>query len=174
MKNNEEMKYHKAYLGIGSNLGDRMENLRSSLRLIDETNHSKVVRTSPVYETEPYGDVEQDNFLNAVVEIETQLSPGQLMDTLLSIEAELKRERIIHWGPRTIDLDILFYDDLVSSDPHITLPHPGVHERLFVLVPLCDIASDLRHPVLGESCSELVRKIEGQEQPLCYNHNSWY
>jgi len=150
-------------------MGDRKEHLRRALKLLDSSQFCRVEKISPIYETEPYGNVEQDRFLNGAAKIETLLSPGQLMDTLLRIEGELKRERTIHWGPRTIDLDIIFYDDIISSDPHIILPHPGVHERLFVLKPLCDIAPLILHPVLKESCCRLALSLEGkQEEPTLY------
>jgi len=146
-----------------------MEHLRRALKLIDSSQYCRVEKISPIYETEPYGNVEQDRFLNGAAEIQTLLTPPKLMDALLKIEGELKRERTIHWGPRTIDLDIIFYDDIISSDPHIILPHPGVHERLFVLKPLCDIAPALLHPLRKESCCGLARALEGkQEEPRLY------
>lgn len=155
-----EKEWHTAYIALGSNMGDRMGYLRQAVKLIDKSNGCRISSISPIYETEPFGNRDQGRFLNGAAEIRTLLSPGELMDTLLVIESELKRERKVHWGPRTIDLDILFYDEIVSYDPHVIIPHPGIQERLFVLRPLCDIAPDYIHPLLKERCNKLVERLE--------------
>ncbi|MBN2656743.1 MAG: 2-amino-4-hydroxy-6-hydroxymethyldihydropteridine diphosphokinase [Spirochaetales bacterium] len=159
-------KWHRAYIALGSNMGDRMDHLRRALKLINSSGDCRVTALSSIYETEPYGNRDQDRFLNGAAEVQTLLGPGAFMDRLLEIEVELKRERIVHWGPRTIDLDILFYDEIVSSDPHIIIPHPGLQDRLFVLRPLCDIAPGYIHPLLKERCDSLAGNLEEkQEEP---------
>ena len=123
----------------------------------------KILRRSTIIETEPWGYEEQDNFLNGVLEIKTWLSPRLLMQVLLETEAALKRERIIHWGPRTLDLDILFYDNLITDDPVVTLPHPRIQDRLFVLEPMTEIAPNFIHPVLRKSMSRLTEELKAKE-----------
>ncbi|MBB6479502.1 2-amino-4-hydroxy-6-hydroxymethyldihydropteridine diphosphokinase [Spirochaeta isovalerica] len=161
-----EKEWHTAYIALGSNMGDRMDHLSRALKLMDASEGCRVSRVSSIYETEPYGNTDQDRFLNGAAEVRTVLSPGALMNRLLEIEAELKRERTVHWGPRTIDLDILFYDDIVSSDPHVIIPHPGIQDRLFVLRPLCDIAPRYIHPLLKKQCDRIAESLKGeQEEP---------
>lgn len=151
--------WHTAYIALGSNLGDKEKNLNEALNLINESPLCNVTKISNFYTTEPVGYLDQDNFLNGAAEIKTLMTPSELMDFLLEIEKELKRERKIHWGPRTIDLDILLYDDIVTDDEHIIIPHPRMHERLFVLEPLCDIAPYKVHPLLNERISQLKNNL---------------
>jgi dihydroneopterin aldolase / 2-amino-4-hydroxy-6-hydroxymethyldihydropteridine diphosphokinase len=135
-----DRRWHKTYIAFGSNLGDKRENISSAIEYINSSTHTKVVRVSSLYETEPVGYEDQDNFINGALEAKTLLSPKELIAFLLDIEKKLKRERIIKWGPRTIDLDVLLYDDIITSFEEIIIPHPRMHERMFVLRPLSDIS----------------------------------
>lgn len=144
------------YLGLGSNLGDKVVNLREALRLLVATRGSGVtlLAVSSLYRTEPVGNPDQDWFLNAAAKIETQLSPRGLLNRLLAIERKLGRVRTVRNGPRIIDLDILLWDNLIVNEDDLVIPHPRMHERLFVLDPLAELASDRYHPVLGKSIAE--------------------
>ena len=151
--------WHKAYIAIGSNLGDKELNLKSSIEKMQLHKAIKVINTSTFVETEPVGYLDQDKFLNGAVEIRTLLTPKQLIKYLLKIELELKRERIIKWGPRTIDLDVLLYDDLITSDEEIIIPHPRMQDRAFVLNPLCEIAPFVVHPLLKKRIVNLLEEL---------------
>jgi 2-amino-4-hydroxy-6-hydroxymethyldihydropteridine diphosphokinase len=135
----------KAYIGLGSNLGDRRENLR---RAIAELGELGTLRVSSIRETDPVGVTDQPRFLNAAVELETDLPPRELLDRLLAIERRVGRDRLHEerWGPRIIDLDLLLYADEVVEEPGLTVPHPRLHERRFVLEPLDELAPDLVLP----------------------------
>ncbi|WP_105615701.1 2-amino-4-hydroxy-6-hydroxymethyldihydropteridine diphosphokinase [Vallitalea okinawensis] len=158
-----ERKWHKAYIAFGSNMGNREENINEAKRLIEESQITKIIKTSTLIETEPWGYTNQDHFLNGVWEVETLLQPGELMTFLLEIEHKLKRERVIKWGPRTLDLDILLYDEMVSNDSHIIIPHPRMHQRLFVLEPLNEIAPYALHPLLNKRVFELKEELESMQ-----------
>jgi len=151
-----ERLWHTAYIGMGANMGEKEENLKLAIDLINQSKLTKVTKTSEFYETKPVGYVEQDNFMNCAIEVKTLLSPRELVRFLLNIEKELKRERIIRWGPRTIDLDVLLYDDIITSLEEIIIPHPRMQERMFVLKPLCDIAPYVLHPILNRRIYELA------------------
>ena len=146
------------YLALGSNLGDRMANLRAAISALPP--FVCVLACSPIYETEPWGFADQPAFLNQVLLGETSLPPADLLRHLKSLEATLGRKPIIRYGPRQIDIDILFYDDLLLETPTLTLPHPRLHERGFVLAPLADIAPDLLHPRLCKSVRELLAEAD--------------
>lgn len=150
-----------AYLGLGSNLGDRAEYLRQAVALLGR--RAAVQAVSSLYETAPWGAHEQPPFLNAACRVRTGLSPVDLLHALQRIETTLGRQRQQHWGPRTVDLDILLYDDLVLERPDLVIPHPLLHERAFVLVPLAEIAPALRHPRLGKTVAELLAEVGGRE-----------
>ncbi|MGH2649981.1 MAG: 2-amino-4-hydroxy-6-hydroxymethyldihydropteridine diphosphokinase, partial [Actinomycetota bacterium] len=124
-----------AYLGLGSNLGDRLANLQRAVELLAAQPGLKVVRSSRVYETDPVGGPPQPDYLNAVVEVETSVSPRELLNVCMEVERGFGRVRDERWGPRTIDIDVLTYDEEEVDDPDLTVPHPRMHERGFVLVP---------------------------------------
>lgn len=151
---------HTAYIGIGSNMGNKRQNIESALNIINNCQDTCVTKISKYYETKPVGYLDQDDFLNCVIEINTVETPEELMRFLLKIEKKLKRERKIEWGPRTIDLDILLYDDIVSSQKEVIIPHPRMHERMFVLEPLCDIAPHALHPLLNKRITTLKEELE--------------
>ncbi len=144
-------------IGLGSNLGEREQNLRSAVAALGRI--GRVLAVSPVFETEPMYHEGQDLFLNCVVSLETTLEPRALLEKLQSIEASLGRERRVRYGPRTVDLDILFYDALVISEPGLEIPHPRIAERLFVLAPLNEVRPEFVHPVLGVSVSKMLSAL---------------
>lgn len=149
-----------AFIAIGSNLGDRVDNVKKAvLRAADEENATLVFMSS-FYETEPWGMKEQPAFINAVMGVETELAPAALLAHLKSVEAGLGRQKAERWGPRVIDLDIIFYGGLVMDEKGLTIPHPSAHERAFVMVPLAEIAPDLIHPVLGKSAAEIAGGLD--------------
>jgi dihydroneopterin aldolase / 2-amino-4-hydroxy-6-hydroxymethyldihydropteridine diphosphokinase len=154
-----EREWHTAYLSIGSNLGHKEQNLRSSIELLNQDELTRVTKTSSFIITKPYGGVEQDDFLNGALEIKTLRNPDELLELISKIESELKRVRTIHWGPRTIDLDILFYDSIVMNTEKLVIPHPEMKNREFVLEPLCEIAPHLIHPIYCKSCYQLYQDI---------------
>jgi 2-amino-4-hydroxy-6-hydroxymethyldihydropteridine diphosphokinase len=131
----------QAYLALGSNMGDRLATLQRAVDLLDARSGIDVVRSSRVYETEPVGPP-QPPYLNAVIEVRTDLEPRELLKECLAVEAELGRVRAERWGPRTIDVDVLTYDEREVAEPDLEIPHPRMHERAFVLIPLSDLAAD--------------------------------
>ncbi|MBM3948095.1 MAG: 2-amino-4-hydroxy-6-hydroxymethyldihydropteridine diphosphokinase [SAR202 cluster bacterium] len=160
---------HDAYLGLGSNMGDRLGYLRAAVRELAAI--SEKATASSAYETEPVGITDQPLFLNAVCHIVTRLDPWELLDTVRGIEAKYGRQRTVVGGPRTLDIDILLYDGLVMETPELTIPHPRMHQRAFVLVPLVEIAPDVVHPELKATVSALLAKLReprgvGVRQPL--------
>ncbi|MFN3739075.1 MAG: 2-amino-4-hydroxy-6-hydroxymethyldihydropteridine diphosphokinase [Thermodesulfovibrionales bacterium] len=142
------------YIGIGSNIGNREKNCLEAIRLMEEKG-IKVIKRSSLYETEPWGVKDQPMFINMVIEAETEYAPAELLNLLKSIERAMGRTETKRWGPRIIDLDILFYNNLILNTPELRIPHPYIHERDFVLKPLSEIAPELEHPVLKKRIKEL-------------------
>jgi len=149
-----------AYIGIGSNIGDRKANLEAAVDMLGNTGGIEAKDVSPFYNTAPVGYPDQPDFLNGVVKIETILSPCELLKICQGIEKKLKRVRTVRWGPRTIDLDILLYSDLIMQDEDLVIPHPHIHEREFVLKPLNDIAPQAVHPVYKMTVHELYERLK--------------
>ncbi|MFC1490775.1 2-amino-4-hydroxy-6-hydroxymethyldihydropteridine diphosphokinase [Candidatus Latescibacterota bacterium] len=156
-----------SYLGLGSNLGDRFENLRDAVKRLDGVSGITVTKASYVYETDPVGGVAQPDYYNAALKIKTSFKPGELLKVCLDTEHEMGRVRSEKWGPRVIDIDILLYGDSIIDTHDLKVPHPLMAERAFVLYPLADIAPDTVHPDNGKTVNELrdilvgsgVRKI---------------
>lgn len=151
--------WHDAYIALGSNLGDKKAYLDGAVKALDEVSGCKVEKVSSYLVTEPYGGVEQDDFLNGCLLLKTCLSPLELLDRLHDIEQAAHRERLIHWGPRTLDLDILLYDDEVLETDDLIIPHVEMHLRDFVLKPLCEIAPNKRHPIYKKTIAQLTAEI---------------
>ena len=156
----------KVYLGLGSNLGNKFANIKEAVRQIKKK--IKIKKISPVYKTEPVGYKNQDWFLNCVVEAETEKNPFQLLEFLKSIEKKLKRKKTIKNGPRTIDIDILFYSNKIIKTTNLQIPHPRMHKRLFVLEPFTKISQDFFHPKLKITIKKLKEKIEDKSRVKVY------
>jgi len=153
----------KVFLGLGSNLGDRGKNIKEAVRQLQESGIAREMRTSSLYETEPEGIKEQPLFLNAILEMETDLSPRDLLDMLQAIEKRLGRKKVQKWGPRIIDLDILLYGDMVVREEDLEIPHPLLAKRSFVLDPLAEIAPETVHPQLKMTISALRDKLKAHQ-----------
>ena len=150
---------HTAFIALGSNIGDREEHLRFAVSELTKTRGCRVLRVSKFVNTEPYGGIDQGDFLNGCLELETLLSPHDLLKALHEIEQKTGRERDVRWGPRTLDLDIIFYDDAVISDDTLRVPHVEMHKRDFVLIPLSEIAPNVVHPVFRKTAAELLGEL---------------
>jgi 2-amino-4-hydroxy-6-hydroxymethyldihydropteridine diphosphokinase len=150
-----------AYIGLGSNLGGREEYLRTAIEMLAKTEN--ISRASSVYETDPVGNLDQPSFLNMVIELETDRQPVDLLNLLQEIEKGLHRERSFPNAPRTIDLDLLLYDQVVELSQELIIPHPRMHERAFVLVPLVEIGPDVIVPTFGKTVKELLHALENTE-----------
>jgi dihydroneopterin aldolase/2-amino-4-hydroxy-6-hydroxymethyldihydropteridine diphosphokinase len=155
---------HRAYIALGSNMGNEKQYLDEAIKKLDEDPSCRVVRVSDYIVTKPYGGVEQDDFLNGALELETLYSPLQLLKRLNEIEAEEGRKRLVHWGPRTLDLDMILYDDAVIQTEKLTVPHIDMCNRDFVLKPMAQIAPYTRHPVNGKTMTELLGNLLDKEK----------
>lgn len=152
--------WHRVFIGLGSNMGDRLHYLEQALANLREDDCFRNIKVSDYIETAPYGGVEQEDFLNAVLEAETLYSPSSLLARLQKEEEAAHRERKIHWGPRTLDLDILFYDDLILAEENLSIPHPDMKNRAFVLEPLAALAPHFVHPVYRKTLRELLEELK--------------
>ena len=158
---------HTAYLSVGSNLGDKLENCRSGIATLTRSPGIRLVAQSRIYRTEPVDYLDQDWFINYAVKIETDLTPGELLKHIKSVEQTAgRKQNAIRFGPRILDLDILLYDDVVREEPGLTIPHPRMHKRRFVLRPICDIDPEIIHPVFHRSMQVLLNSLDDREQGI--------
>ena len=151
---------HITYIGIGSNLGDKLHHCEKAISEILKIDRHKLIAKSSLFKTQPIGYPSQDWFVNGVIKIETDLEAPELLRTLKTIESQLGRTKIFRWGPRTIDLDILFFDDIEIHTEELQIPHPLIQDRQFVLVPLAEIDRNLIHPVLKKTIQELLKNLK--------------
>ena len=149
---------HTAYIAIGSNIGNPYQNCTEAIHKISNNDSIKIISKSSFYQTSPIGGVEQDWFINCAIKINTSLTSDSLLFNLLNIESVMGRIRGGKWGPRLIDLELLFYDSLISNKKKLTIPHPEIQKRNFVLMPLSDIAESLIHPVLKKTIGDLLKE----------------
>lgn len=158
------------YLSLGSNLDDRVGYIQQAVSLLSKADDFKIVRTSTLYETEPWGNKDQEWFINAVIEAKTNFSPTELLHHCQQVEQNLGRirEGVPRWGERTIDIDILLYGKEIINLPELTVPHPRMHERAFVLVPMLELVPLLKHPILNKSISELHEALVAPEDVFLY------
>lgn len=154
-----------AYLGLGTNLGDRQKNLKEAIKAISLK--MNVLQRSSVYETKAWGYTNQPDFLNQVIEVNTDLTPLQLLNFVKRTETELGRVENFRYGPRLIDIDILFYGTVIRNTTRVQIPHPRLHERAFVLVPMAEMEPDFVHPVLQKTVAELLKNVDASEIRLC-------
>ena len=158
---------HTAYISVGSNLGAKLDNCRNGIAALTRSADIQFIDQSPIYRTEPVDYQDQDWFVNCMVKIETDLDPLSLLDFIKSIEHAAGRVRdAIRFGPRVLDLDIILYDDVVLDDLRLTIPHPRMHKRRFVLIPICDIDPDINHPVLQRTMSSLLENLAEKGQRI--------
>lgn len=155
-----ERGWKKAYLAVGSNIGDKNGYIKEAIEKMKKNPKIRNVKTSGLIITKPYGGVKQDDFLNGAVELQTLYMPYELLHFLQKTEAEAGRERKIHWGPRTLDLDILFYEELISDDQELIVPHPDIQNREFVLKPLSELCPYYRHPILGKTVVQMLNELQ--------------
>ena len=151
--------WHEAYIAVGSNMGDSRGHIAKALGQLEKHKDIQVTKVSGLLETLPYGGVEQENFVNGMFEIRTLLTPEELLRELHKIETSEGRERKIHWGPRTLDLDIIFYDDLVYDSEDLMIPHVDMENRYFVLKPLSELAPNFRHPITHKTVAQMLAEL---------------
>lgn len=157
---------YAAYIGFGSNIGDRLKHLQNAIHALSKTEGINLQKISSVYKTDPIGYEAQGQFLNGVAAIQTNLSPLFLLHTLKNIETAVGRQRRLRWGPREIDLDLLIYGNLCVQTEKLVIPHPEMHLRRFVLVPLAEIAPNLVHPIFQESIQTLLERLEDDKSVI--------
>lgn len=156
--------WHTAYIALGSNIGDKKAYLDMAVKHLNERKDCQVKKVSDYLVTEPYGVTDQDDFLNGALELQTMLDPEELLQALHQIEQDANRVRTMHWGPRTLDLDILMYDDLVLDTPELHIPHIEMHLRDFVLIPMDQIAPWKRHPLTGKTVEEMLQNLKSNDK----------
>ncbi len=160
-------KIHTAYISVGSNMGDKLENCKRGIAGLAVPEACAVVASSPFYRTEPVDYTDQDWFVNAVVKIETRFEPTRLLKEIQTIERDAGRVRgAVRFGPRTLDMDVLLYDDLTISETDLEVPHPRMHKRRFVLQPICDINPSVVHPLLKSDMRSLLNNLKKGEQEI--------
>lgn len=167
-----EPQSYQAWLGLGGNIGNVQANMAVALQLLSAGQAVEILAVSPIYKTPPWGKTDQDWFLNAAAKISTTLSPELLLDACLLAEKALKRERIVRWGPRTIDIDLLIYEGVEQDSDTLTLPHPRMHERSFVLKPLADISPKLL--IYRKSVSDWLKGCDVEEIELHSAESDWH
>jgi 2-amino-4-hydroxy-6-hydroxymethyldihydropteridine diphosphokinase len=161
------MAVHKVFLSIGSNLGDPLQNCCRGLDALCADGQVILLRRSPFYRTQPVDYLDQNWFINAALLVETSLTPFELLDKIRSVQIGMGRKSdAIRFGPRVLDLDIIFYDNLVTETPHLVVPHPRMHKRRFVLHPICDIDPSVVHPVIGLTVREILDQLPADNQDL--------
>ncbi len=158
-----ERRWHTAFIATGSNMGDSRKNIAEAVKMLAETPGIELVKESALIVTKPYGYVDQDDFVNGCVQVRTWLPPIKLLHRMQAIEKALYRERLIHWGPRTIDLDLLFYDQEIISHPELVVPHPDMKNRLFVLEPMQDVAPWWLHPVTHQTMAQMIEALKEEQ-----------
>lgn len=156
-------KWHRSYLAVGSNMGEREDYINGAIDALRADSQIRVRKVSDLIRTKPYGVTKQGDFLNGALEIETLLTPEELLDAVHEIEDAAGRVRVMRWGPRTLDIDILFYDKLVYESDHLVIPHPDIQNRDFVLEPLSILAPNYRHPVLGKTVMQLLEGLDEEK-----------
>ncbi len=163
----------RAYIAFGGNVGDVEHNLRRALAAVASLRGTRIRRVSSLYRTAPVGVEDQPEFVNGALEVETELGPAALLEHLLAIETSLGRTRAVRWGPRTVDLDLILYGDLVLEQPGLELPHPRMQERGFVLVPLAEIATEVVHPGLEASVGQLLADLGPTDDVRLLGRPAW-
>ncbi|MDI6809141.1 MAG: 2-amino-4-hydroxy-6-hydroxymethyldihydropteridine diphosphokinase [Candidatus Eisenbacteria bacterium] len=162
------------FIGLGSNLGEREASLKAAIEMLSKLPQTLLIRVSSLYDTAPVGELDQPNFLNAVAIIETGLSPRKLLWNLLLIEKRLGRTRQKRWGPRVIDLDILFYGNLIVEEADLIIPHPEIEKRAFVLVPASELEPEFIHPRKGETLSQLLKRLDLRSSSVKRKGRLWF
>jgi len=156
---------HAVFISVGSNLGDKLDNCLRGIAALTESDESSILGASRFFWTSPVDYADQDWFVNAAVKIRTTMAPLPLLDKLVSIQQQMGRKAdAVRFGPRVLDLDILLYDDWIIRTPRLTIPHPRLHKRAFVLQPICDINPSIIHPVLGQTVADLLSHLDDEDQ----------